>query len=99
MKLRNGEDKVRDGLNVDTDLDLVVGEEVSIQLSDPPTKLSDLVRGVWLPVRIIDEYEKFYVCLILPHHNPVLCWGISKPYKICISKTAIRLNEVRIKRC
>ena len=78
-------------------MELQIGEVINVQLIDPPTKLSELIRGVWLPVRILQEYEKFFLCEVLPHHNPILSWGLSKPYKLCLNKMAIKLNEIKIK--
>ena len=74
-----------------------IGETLKIQLMDPPSNLSDLLRGVWIPVRIEAEYPKYFVCTVLPHNNPVLSWGESKPYRYCINKMALQLGEVKFK--
>ena len=75
---------------------LEVGDEVDIFFKDGGYDTT-ILNGVWLPVRIIEEYAKYFVCLVLPHRNPVQCWGISKEYKLCINKVAVKLGEVQVK--
>lgn len=53
-------------------------------------------KGIWLPVKIIEEYPKFLYGIVLKHNNPD-GYGESKEYPITISKIGILKNEFQIR--
>ena len=81
----------------DIKVNLKVGQELEVQLTDPPPKLSELIRGVWLPVKIIGEYQWFFIAEVLPHINPILSWGMSRPYRLSLGKFDIMRGGVKIR--
>lgn len=76
---------------------LKVGQQVEVLFTDPPPKLSELIRNVWLPIKILAEYEYFFLAEVLPHINPKQSWGISKPYRVTLDKFALSIREVKIR--
>lgn len=76
---------------------LKVGQFVEVLFTDPPPKLSELIRDVWLPVKILAEYEYFFLAEVMPHTNPKQSWGISKPYRVTIDKFALGIHEVKVR--
>lgn len=77
--------------------DIKVGQRLDVMFTDPPAKLSELIKGVWLPIKVVAEYEKFFTAEVLPHINPVESWGPSKPYMVTLDKFAIRVGEVKVR--
>lgn len=76
---------------------LKVGQFVEVLFTDPPSKLSELIKNVWLPAKILAEYEYFFLVEILPHRNPILSYGFSKPYRMTLNKFALTINEVKVR--
>ena len=68
-----------------------IGEKVYIKQKEP---IDPLWHDVWLPVRIIRNYRKFYTAEVLPHINPNFSQGMSKPYIISIPKFSLINGEV-----
>ena len=80
-----------------TSNEILVGQELEVVFNDPPSKLADLIKGVWLPVKIVAEYPRFFVAEVLPHYNPNGNWGMSKPYKVTLDKFGIGVGEVKVR--
>lgn len=76
---------------------LKVGQFVEVLFTDPPPKLGDLIKNTWLPIKVLAEYEYFFLAEVLPHINPKQSWGISKPYRVTIDKFALSIHEVKIR--
>lgn len=55
------------------------------------------LNGFWVPMRILRDYPRYYLCEVKPHRNPYLSWGPSRPYKVCLDKLAIDFGEIEIK--
>ena len=80
-----------------TSNEILVGQELEVQFIDPPSKLVDLFKGVWLPIKVVAEYPRFFVAEVLPHYNPKGNWGMSRPYKVTLDKFGIRVGEVKVR--
>lgn len=52
-------------------------------------------EGVSVPVRVLEEYPRWYLCLVLPHKNP-RGFGESIPYRITVPKYDITSGFVKI---
>lgn len=73
--------------------ELHVGNRVEAMFKVNPS--GDLFDDVWLPVKVIQEYEYFWVCRVLPHRNPKHSWGISRPYIMTIDKFNLKCGDVK----
>lgn len=72
----------------------LTGKTVKIRWNDSPD--ASVWSDVWLPVKIIAEYPKFLIGEVQPHVNPNNSFGISKPYRIGLNKTAIAFGEINL---
>ena len=75
--------------------ELHVGDVVDATFRTNPA--SELFTDVYIPVKVIKEYEHFWVCEVLPHENPKHSWGISHPYIMTIAKFDLEHDNVRCK--
>lgn len=73
--------------------ELHIGDRVEGLFKTNPS--GDVFDNVWLPLKVIQEYEYFWVCEVLPHKNPKHCWGISRPYNMTIGKFDLQCGNVR----
>lgn len=65
--------------------ELFVGMEIEAWFKTSP---DTAVWNQFIPCRIIDERQNFFVCEVLPHKNPK-GWGISEPYRMTINKFSL----------
>lgn len=62
-------------------------------------KTSDSVFGnIYLPLVVLHEYKRYFVCTVLPHRNPYSSFGLSSPYPMTISKIDLELGEIIAKK-
>ena len=75
---------------------MTTGQTVTIKLSEEaePNKAYPW-EGIEVPVKIIGEYQKFFVGTVLPHRNPK-GMGVSSPYNITIRKQDIEAGTLII---
>ena len=68
----------------------VVGEQIEVKLMEKgnSTDVYPGWFGHYIPIEIIADYPKFYLCRVLPHINPMNKGykTYSKPYQITINK-------------
>ena len=73
--------------------ELHVGDRVEATFKTNPA--SELFTDVYIPVKVIKEYEYFWVCAVLPHYNPKHSWGLSHPYNMTIAKFDLEHGNVK----
>ena len=71
--------------------DLHVGMKIRVMLNVNPD--AAVWGGYYLPVKIIDEKEHFFVCETEPHRNLNISQGPAAPYRFCINKINLRIND------
>ena len=54
--------------------------------------------GISVPVEVLEEYPRWYLCLVLPHMNPAGFGRESIPYRITIPKHDITSGFVQIRK-
>ena len=75
------------------DYELASGDNIRIKF----VRNSGILNKIWLPAKVIEEYERFVMVEILPHNNPN-GYDKSKPYKLTINKMNIEFRDVLIKK-
>lgn len=75
------------------DYELASGDNIRIKFA----RNSGILNNIWLPAKVIKEYERFVMVEILPHNNPH-GYDKSKPYRLTINKMNIELRDVLIKK-
>lgn len=59
----------------------------------------DVFNNVFLPLKILKEYKRFYTCEVQPHKSPYKSrFGISKPYIMTIDKFAVAKDQIKIRK-
>ena len=53
--------------------------------------------NVYLPLKVLQEYKRFFVCEVLSHRNPHLSFGPSRSYPMTINKIAMKMGEVVVR--
>lgn len=66
-----------------------VGQEVMVALKDHSQDKAYPWDGKAVPVKIIGEYEFFWLATVLPHRNPNGL-AMSRPYNVTLSKQYIK---------
>lgn len=70
------------------------GKDVSIMFKNAPDKIFD---NFFMPAKVVEEYDKYFVVEIKPHYNPYICQGISRPYRFGVNKTCLWLGDTVMK--
>lgn len=76
--------------------EIKIGDEIIATFKTNPS--SEIFGGVYLPLKVKEEYPKFFVCEVLPHKNPIRYYGISKPYPMSIKKFDLLCGDVIARR-
>ena len=75
---------------METKVKLEVGKRYKLKHKDGTQKGSSPdwypFGGGAVPVFVLAEYPRFYLVSVLPHYNPVSCFGKSKIYNVTIDK-------------
>ena len=58
---------------------------------------SAVFDNVFLPIKVLKEYDNWFLCEVIPHRNPRHSYGISKPYKVTIDKYDLSHGVVVVK--
>ena len=58
---------------------------------------SNYFNHVFLPIKVLKEYKNFYDCLVLPHRNPIMSYGLSTPYHMTIDKFDLKKGIVIVR--
>lgn len=58
---------------------------------------TELLERVFIPIKILAEYPRFFVVEVTPHRNPIRSWGMSTPYRMTIDKFNLKMGEIIVK--
>ena len=75
--------------------DLYEGIEIWAMYIEPDNTF--YLGNIFLPMRVIKEYPRFWLCEVLPHKNPE-GFGISKVYPMTLCKHSISIREIIIRK-
>ena len=65
-----------------------VGQQYTVRLKDKSLAHAYPWEGIAVPVKVIGEYEFFYLATVLPHRNER--GSMSKPYNVTFSKQQLK---------
>lgn len=72
----------------------LAGKDVSVMFKEAPDVIFE---NFFMPAKILEEYDKYFLLEIQPHYNPHTHQGKSRSYNVCVSKTNLWLGNTVMK--
>lgn len=77
---------------------LKVNDVIKVRINRKTSLESYPWGGGFAPLMIDAIYPKFIVCTVMPHRNPTVSFGTSKPYTVTLDKFEIDYGYVDVRK-